>query len=87
MSDIEIYTRFTCGYCLMAKRLLSSKGVEFTEISVDDDEDKLAEMLDRSEGRMTVPQIFIDGKGYGGFDEISGLNMAGKLDDLLGVPA
>ena len=67
----------------MAKRLLRSKGQEFIEFDVDADPDKYREMIDRSEGRWTVPEIFIDGTLIGGYDELQAMDSAGKLDALL----
>ena len=83
MANIEIYTKSTCGYCMMAKRLLKSKDVTFTEFPVARDAAKLEEMIKRSNGGRTVPQIFIDGQHIGGFDDMNALERAGKLDPLL----
>mgnify|MGYP000047100975 CR=1 FL=1 len=83
MASVEIYTKATCGYCAMAKRLLKSKDVSFTETDLLREPEKRAEMIERSGGRQTVPQVFIDGEHIGGFDDLSGLDMAGKLDPLL----
>jgi glutaredoxin 3 len=84
VKPVEIYTKSWCPYCIRAKMLLKRKGVAFTEISVSGDEEKRAEMLARSDGRHTVPQIFIDGVGIGGSDELHALERAGKLDPMLG---
>lgn len=83
MKPVEIYTSPLCGYCHMAKRLLSSKGVDFTEMDVLDDPDKKAEMVQRANGGRTVPQIFIGDIHVGGSDELHALERAGKLDALL----
>ena len=83
MATVEIYTKTTCGYCTMAKRLLKSKEVSFAETDLLSHPEKRAEMIQRSGGRQTVPQVFIDGEHIGGFDDLSGLEMAGKLDPLL----
>jgi len=83
MANIEIYTKGWCPYCHMAKRLLQGKGQEFVEFDVDADADKYREMIDRSEGRWTVPEIFIDGTLIGGYDELRAMDSAGKLDALL----
>jgi len=85
VANIEIYTSWSCGYCAMAKRLLKSKNVEFTEISVDGKSDVRATMMKRADGRRTVPQIFIDGTGVGGFDDINALDRKGQLDPMIGV--
>ena len=83
MPNIEIYTSPLCGYCHAAKRLLSRKGVEFTEIDVFVNADKKAEMIQRANGGRTVPQIFIDGQHIGGCDDLYELDDMGKLDTLL----
>ncbi len=83
MPTVEIYTKSTCGYCTMAKRLLKSKNVSFSEFPVAGDPAKLEEMIKRSNGGRTVPQIFINDQHIGGFDDISALDMVGKLDPLL----
>ncbi len=83
MKTVEIYTSPTCGYCHMAKRLLTEKGVTFVEIDVARQADKRQEMLGRANGRHTVPQIFVGDVHVGGFDDLSALDRAGKLDPLL----
>lgn len=83
MADIEIYTKFTCGYCARAKALLSGKGVRFTEYDIMEQPEKRPEMLSRANGRQTVPQIFIDGRHVGGCDDLFALDRAGELDPLL----
>ena len=83
MQPVEIYTSPLCGYCHAAKRLLSSKGVSFTEHDVWADPARKTEMLGRSNGRWTVPQIFIGPVHVGGSDELHALERAGKLDPLL----
>lgn len=85
MARIEIYTSPTCGYCHMAKTLLRRKGASFEEIDVVRQPEKRQEMLGRSAGRRTVPQIFIDGVGIGGSDDLHALDRAGKLDAMLGA--
>ncbi len=83
MNEILIYTKDYCGFCAQAKALLNEKGADFTEIDVTHDADLQAEMIERS-GRRTVPQIFIDGRHIGGFDDLVALDAAGELDPLLG---
>ncbi len=79
-----MYSTRVCPYCIMAERLLVSKGVEITEkILVDVDPVRREEMMSRT-GRRTVPQIFIGETHVGGFDDLSALDKAGKLDPLLG---
>lgn len=82
MSNVVIYTTARCPYCLNAKKLLEQKGVGYTEISVDNDDQKRDEMIKRS-GQRTVPQIFINERSIGGFDALSTLNSSGQLDALL----
>ena len=83
MAQVEIYTTRFCPYCHAAKRLLSRKGVEFTEIDVSGDPKGRNDMVTRANGRMTVPQIFIGSTHVGGYDDLSALDRAGKLDPLL----
>ena len=84
MPEIAIYTTRFCPYCHAAKQLLTRKGVEFTEIDVSGDPKGRSEMVARANGRMTVPQIFIGSTHVGGYDDLSALERAGKLDPLLG---
>ena len=81
--QIDIYTSMFCTYCALAKRLLKSRGFSFNEIDVSDNKEKREEMLARAEGRRTVPQIFIDDIGIGGYDELYGLDKKGALYTLL----
>lgn len=83
MAKVEIYTSPFCGYCHRAKALLHKKGVAFTEFDVMSEPGKREEMSTRAAGRSTVPQIFIDGKGIGGCDELHALDAAGRLDKML----
>jgi glutaredoxin 3 len=83
LAKIEIYTTPFCPYCQRAKSLLQRKGAPFEEIDVMMDSDKRAEMMQRADGRRTVPQIFVDGKGIGGCDDLYDLDAQGKLDALL----
>ena len=83
MSNIEIYTTPICGYCARAKRLLADKGASFAEYDVMREPALRPEMVRRSNGRRTVPQIFIDGRHVGGCDELIALDRAGRLDPLL----
>ena len=83
MARVEIYTKMTCGFCHRAKRLLEMKQVPFEEYSVDFGGEKKAEMVERAGGRMTVPQIFINGRHIGGCDDLMSLEQEGKLDELL----
>ena len=83
MAQVEIYTKFFCGYCSRAKRLLNAKGVDFEEYDISTDMPRRAEMIHRAHGRTTVPQIFIDGRHVGGSDDLHALDRAGRLDLLL----
>ncbi len=83
MKPVEIYTTPTCGFCQAAKRLLTSKGVSFSEINVMAQPDRRPEMVKRAGGSRTVPQIFIGGVHVGGCDDLYALNDAGKLDPML----
>lgn len=86
-AQVEIYTRDYCGYCTRAKALLSGKGVKFTEYHAGDDPDKRREMIQRSHGGSTYPQIFINGRHVGGSDDIHDLDRQGSLDALLAEAA
>ncbi len=83
MKKVELYTTPICGYCAAAKRLLSQKGVSFSEVDVMADPSRRAEMQQRANGGRTVPQIFIGDLHIGGFDDMNALDRAGKLDPLL----
>ena len=83
MTSVEIYTRQYCSYCHYAKELLSRKGVAFREFDVTTDPEKRQEMTARTQGRTTLPQIFIGSTYVGGCDELYALEDAGKLDPLL----
>ncbi|NNE52247.1 MAG: glutaredoxin 3 [Sulfitobacter sp.] len=83
MKPVEIYTSPLCGFCHAAKRLLNSKGVEFTEIDVWEQPERKSEMIQRANGGRTVPQIFIGDEHVGGSDELHALERQGKLDALL----
>lgn len=83
MKNVEIYTGNLCGFCTAAKRLLSQKGVKFAEVNVHKNPDKRAEMMQRSNGGRTVPQIFVGDIHVGGCDDLFDLERAGKLDQLL----
>jgi len=80
---VEIYVKTFCGFCFRAKRLLDSKGIEYQEHEVVFGGPERAEMIERSGGRTTVPQIFVDGRHIGGCDELMALESEGKLDALL----
>jgi len=83
MAQVEIYTKPTCGFCHMAKRLLGGKDVTFSEVNISAQPERRGEMIQRANGGSTVPQIFIDGQHIGGCDDLFALERGGKLDALL----
>ncbi len=83
MATVEIYTKAFCPYCSRAMKLLSAKRATVEEYDITMGGPKRAEMLERAPGRMTVPQIFIDGVHIGGSDDLAELERQGKLDPLL----
>jgi thioredoxin reductase (NADPH) len=85
MAEVVMYTKAGCAYCDWAEALLKGKGVSFREISVTGNPKLLQEMIERSGGRTTAPEIFIDGKLIGGFDEMKALDDKGELDRMLGL--
>jgi len=80
---VEIYTSPFCGFCFEAKELLVDKGAKFKEINIVSEPERRNEMLERSNGQQTVPQIFVDDYHIGGCDDLYSLNARGKLDKLL----
>ncbi|MCF8120678.1 MAG: glutaredoxin 3 [Deltaproteobacteria bacterium] len=85
MKQVTIYTSQKCPYCAMAKELLNKKGVSVRELRVDENPEYILQAVERSGGRQTVPQIFIDDFHVGGYDELSALDQEGNLDELLGT--
>ncbi|MEM1236986.1 MAG: glutaredoxin 3 [Pseudomonadota bacterium] len=83
MKKVEIYATQTCPFCHAAKRLLSAKGVNYSEIDVGRAPERRAEMVQRANGGRTVPQIFIGDTHVGGCDDLYALEQRGKLDGLL----
>ena len=83
MQPVEINTSPFCGYCHMAKRLLNGKGIAFAETDVTSDPGLRAKMIQRANGKRSLPQIFIGNQHVGGCDELYSLEQAGKLDTLL----
>jgi len=86
VARVEIYTTSYCPYCTRAKTLLRSKGVKFDEIDVTNDPALRAKMVELAGGRRTVPEIFINGRIIGGWDELYMLERNGELDLLLAEP-
>ena len=81
MARIEVYTTASCPYCVRAKRLLQERGLAYEEFDVAADAELRASVVERS-GRRTVPQIFIDGRSIGGYDELAELDRSGELATL-----
>lgn len=82
-AHVEVYTWSTCPFCIRAKALLDKKGVEYTEYCIDGDEAARSKMAERSSGRRSVPQVFINDQHIGGCDDLHALNAKGGLDPLL----
>ena len=85
MVNIDIYTTSYCPFCIRAKKLLANKKVEFNEIDLSENPDKFEEMLLKSNGARTVPQIFVNGEHIGDCDHIHDLDQKGELDKILKV--
>jgi glutaredoxin 3 len=83
MARVEIYTKIFCSYCARAKRLLGDKGVDYEEYDITLGGSKRAEMIQRADGRTSVPQIFIDDMHVGGSDDLHALDSDGRLDPML----
>jgi glutaredoxin 3 len=83
VATVEVYSTQYCPFCVRAKALLKNKGIEFREIDVTHDPAGREKMVELAGGRRTVPEIFINGKIIGGFDELRALDLAGKLDQML----
>jgi glutaredoxin 3 len=86
VAKIELYTTTYCPFCVRAKSLLRTKGVAFQEIDVTDDADLREKMVELAGGRRTVPEVFINGRLVGGYDELHALDRSGELDKLLAQP-
>lgn len=82
MARVEVYSTRTCPYCVRAKRLLEARGIPFEEIDVSDDDELRMDLIRRT-GRRTVPQIFIDGKSIGGYEELYALDVSAELSAML----
>lgn len=85
MTRIEIYTKVFCPYCTRATALLERRGLTYKEYDITMDAPKRREMIDRASGRITVPQIFIDGRHVGGSDDLAAADRSGELDTMLGT--
>ena len=87
MVSVEMYSTAICPYCMAAKNLLKQKGMDYTEIRVDTDRQRYEEMLARTGGRRSVPQIFVNGVFVGGFDGLVAADRSGKLAEIVATPA
>ena len=87
MSNVVMYCTMMCPYCVRARNLLREKGVDYEEILIDREPDRRAEMIERSGGVTSVPQIFIGDTHVGGCDDMYAMESRGELDGLLGIPA
>ena len=85
MQKVVIYTGPMCNYCSAAKHLLDKKQITYTEFDIGTDSSKMQEMQERTRGARTVPQIFIGETYVGGYNELKALEVAGKLNTLLGI--
>lgn len=83
MAKIEVYTTQTCPYCVRAKALLDAKDLDYDVIDVTGDEAARLALVEKAGGRKTVPQVFIDGRSIGGYDDLRTLEESGDLDRLL----
>lgn len=84
MAQVTIYSKVTCPYCIRAEKILKAHNVtNYEKIGIDTNREARAEMIERSNGRTTVPQIFINGEHIGGCDDLQALEREGKLDALL----
>lgn len=82
MNRVEIYTTAICPYCVAAKQFLKQRGLAYEEVRVDTEPARREEMLARSAGRRTVPQIFVNGEHVGGFDDLVAAERSGRLREL-----
>lgn len=83
--DITIYSTAVCPYCVAAKNLLKAKGLGWNEVRIDTDPVQRDAMLEKSGGRRTMPQIFINGTHVGGFDDLAAADRSGRLAEILGA--
>lgn len=83
MARVEIYSTAVCPYCVAAKNFLKVKGYDYSETRIDREPGKMAEMLRRSDGRRTVPQIFVNGVHVGGYDDLVAADRSGRLHELM----
>lgn len=86
-TKVEMYTTAICPYCVAAKNLLRSKGLEYSELRVDTDVEQRAEMMQRSGGKRSVPQIFVNDVHVGGYDDLVTADRSGKLAEIIAAGA
>jgi len=86
-AEVTLYTTAWCPFCMRAKALLQRKGIAFREIDVEDGRELRQEMIARSGGRRTVPQVFVGDRHLGGSEELAAAEQSGELDQLLGITA
>ncbi|MAS87059.1 MAG: glutaredoxin 3 [Micavibrio sp.] len=82
MAKVEVYTTDYCPYCVRAKDLLKRKNIAYEEKMMTTQEERIA-LMERAQGRRTVPQIFINDQGIGGYDDLASLDASGKLDEMI----
>ena len=85
MKKVIIYSTLICPYCIKAKQLLESKSVDYQEVRIDKHPELVAEVIEKSSGQKTVPQIFIGDYHVGGCDDLYALDKDGRLDSLIGI--
>ena len=83
MSRVTVYSTASCGFCSRAKAMLEKWQIDYDEVRIDGDQAAMQQFIEATNGARTVPQIVIDGKNIGGFDELTELHMDGELDDLM----
>ena len=83
MAHAEIYTTAICPYCVAVKNFLKTRGFDYSEVRIDREPGKLQEMLERSAGRRSVPQVFINGAHVGGYDDLVAADRSGRLQALI----
>jgi glutaredoxin 3 len=84
MKPVTLYSTRTCPFCIQAKKLLGERSIPFEEVDVTDDDEARAKLVEKADGRRTVPQIFIGDLGIGGYSDLAQLDREGKLQALLG---
>ena len=83
MARVTVYSTANCAFCSRAKAMLEKWQIDYDEVRIDGDNAAMKEFIEKTNGARTVPQIIIDGKAIGGFDDLTELHMDGELDDLM----